>query len=177
MIIALADDTHEQVQEIPEEEMVLSERIRDLLLKANGNEERLPAAVASECLLNAGLGLRFVQVPAMMSAIDEGEDGLVDSREVANAAAGIMCALKKIHARQLASAEDVTVKDFKASRRPEGLARVSGLDVDEFEVLRKRIMYYSIVLYHVFEYLDEMVSLVFVRRNSLRPRFLARCYD
>lgn len=130
---------YEQVQEIPEEEIVLSERIRNLLLNANGNEERLPAAVASECLLNAGLGLRFVQVPAMMSSVDEDEDGLVDSKEVANAAAGIMYALKQIHARQLVSAEDETVKDFKTSRRPEGLARVAGLDVDEFEVLRKRV--------------------------------------
>lgn len=145
--------------------MVLSERIRNLLLKANGDEERLPAAVASECLLNAGLGLRFVQVPAMMSAVDEGEDGLVDSKEVANAAAGIMHALKKIHARQVVSAEDITVKDFKTSRRPEGLDKVSGLDVDEFEVL-----------YYVLNISMRWHVLIYVR-STKHAHVQASCYD
>ena len=117
--------------------MVLSERVHDLLLKANGNKIRLSAAAASECLLNAGLGLRFVQVPAMMSTVAEGEDGLVHSRDVASAAAGIMCALKKIHARQLVSADDETVQAFKTSRQAEGLVRVSGLDADQFKVKKE----------------------------------------
>lgn len=124
----------QQVQEIPEEEVTLSELVYDLLLKGGGNSKRLAPSAASECLLHARLGLRFVQVPAIMSAVEEGEDGLVAAKEVADAVAGVMCALKELDNRQRESPEDETVHEFKASRHTEGFAKAAGLDAEEFEV-------------------------------------------
>lgn len=123
-----------KVQEIPEEEVVLRGRVHDLLLKANENNERLTASAASTCLRNAGLGLRFVQVPAIMSTVEEGPDGLLAAHEVANAVAGVMCALKQLHTRQHESAEHETVISFKASRQAEGFAQVTGINADDFKV-------------------------------------------
>lgn len=42
--------------------MALRERVHGILLAANGGEERMVASGVSECLYNAGLGLRYVQV-------------------------------------------------------------------------------------------------------------------
>lgn len=105
-----------------------------LLLKANGNNGRLTSSAASEYLLNAGLGLRFVQVHAAMSVVEEGEDGLMEATEITNAVAGVMCALKQLHTRQYENKDDETVNVFKTSRQIEGLAKVAGLDADEFKV-------------------------------------------
>lgn len=116
----------------------MRDRVHALLLKAHGrNNGRLTSSAASECLLNAGLGLRFVQVHAVMSVVEEGEDGLMEAMEVANAVAGVMCALKQLHTRQHANKDDETVNVFKTSRQTEGLAKVAGLDADEFKVRRK----------------------------------------
>ena len=60
-----------QVQEIPEEEVALSERVHGILLAANGGEERMIATEVSECLYNAGLGLRYVQVREGCDTIQE----------------------------------------------------------------------------------------------------------
>lgn len=49
------------MQEIPEEESDLSHTVHALLLKASNGRETLTAPTASECLKQAGLGLRFVQ--------------------------------------------------------------------------------------------------------------------
>lgn len=117
---------------------MLSDLVYDLLLEGGGNNKRLAPSAASECLLHAGLGLRFVQVPAIMSAVEEGEDGLVAAKEVSNAVAGVMCALKELDNRQRESPEDETVHEFKASRHTEGFAKAAGLDAEEFEV--KRVM-------------------------------------
>lgn len=127
-------EKHRQVQEIPEEESALIERVRKILLEANGQNERLTSSAASECLANAGLGLRFVQVPAIMSAVEEGEDGLVEVEEVANAVAGIMCALNQMHSWQQEGSGNQTVTDFKVTRQAEGIATVAGLDADGFKV-------------------------------------------
>ena len=51
-----------QVQEIPEEETVLRQRVHGILLESNGGNERMTPSGASETLYNAGLGLRYVQV-------------------------------------------------------------------------------------------------------------------
>lgn len=130
---------HHQVQEVPEEEMAISKRVHGILLKANGNRERMRPSTASECLTHAGLGLRFVQVPAIISAVEDGEDGLFAAEEVANAVAGVMCALKQLHARQHANDSDEKVEVFKTSRKAEGLAKVSGLNADEFKVSQKNV--------------------------------------
>ncbi len=51
-----------QVQEIPDEETALRERVHGILLTSNGGNERMTPSAASEILYNAGLGLRYVQV-------------------------------------------------------------------------------------------------------------------
>lgn len=42
--------------------MALRERVHGILLAANGGDEHMIASGVSECLYNAGLGLRYVQV-------------------------------------------------------------------------------------------------------------------
>lgn len=42
--------------------MALRERVYSILVEANGGDERMTSLGASECLYNAGLGLRYVQV-------------------------------------------------------------------------------------------------------------------
>lgn len=66
--------------------------------------------------------------------MQEGEDGLMATEEVANAVAGVMCALKQLHMRQNASIEDETVIEFRTARKTENLAKVAGLTADEFTV-------------------------------------------
>lgn len=51
-----------QVQEIPEEEVALSERVHGILLAANGGEELMTTSGVSDILYKAGLGLRYAQV-------------------------------------------------------------------------------------------------------------------
>lgn len=126
--------TAHQVQQVPEEEVTLREHVHGLLLKANGNNKHLVSSAASDCLLNAGLGLRFVQVPAIMSAVEEGVDGMVAAEEVASAVAGVMCALKQLDTRQRESPEDETVSKFKAARQVMCLVKIGGFDADEFKV-------------------------------------------
>ncbi|CAN0314494.1 unnamed protein product [Ectocarpus sp. 12 AP-2014] len=129
MIVEILSD---KVQEIPEEEMALRERVYSILVEANGGDEHMTSLGASECLYNAGLGLRYVQVPAIMSTVTVSEDGVVAAKEVADAVAGVMCALKQLESRQHESAEDECVTEFRASRQAEGLAKVAGLNADEF---------------------------------------------
>lgn len=69
-----------------------------------------------------------------MSAVTTGEDGIVAANDVADAVAGVMCALKQLESRQIHSAEDASVNDFKNSRQAEGLAKVADLDAVEFKV-------------------------------------------
>lgn len=69
-----------------------------------------------------------------MSAVTVGEDGIVAAKEVADAVAGVMCALNQLESRQYQSAEDASVNEFRATRQAEGLAKVAGLDADEFKV-------------------------------------------
>lgn len=114
--------------------MVLATRVQSLLMKATRNKDRLTSSAASECLINAGLGLRFVQVPAIMSTIEEGEDGLMSVDEVANAVAGVMSALEKLHAQQHTSKNDEIVTKFKESRQIQLLTSVAGFDENEFKV-------------------------------------------
>lgn len=57
------------MQEIPEEESELSDKVHKLLLEANGGGETLTAAAASEYLKEAGLGLRFVQASRFATAM------------------------------------------------------------------------------------------------------------
>lgn len=42
--------------------MILRERVHGILLAASVGQERITASKVSECLYNAGLGLRYVQV-------------------------------------------------------------------------------------------------------------------
>lgn len=42
--------------------MALRERVYSILVEANGGDEHMTSLGASECLYNAGLGLRYVQV-------------------------------------------------------------------------------------------------------------------
>lgn len=74
------------------------------------------------------------QVSAIMSAVTVGEDGIVAVKEVADAVAGVMCALKQLETRQHLSSEDAGVNEFKASRQAEGRATVAGMDADGFKV-------------------------------------------
>ncbi len=69
-----------------------------------------------------------------MSAVTVSEDGIVAAKEVADAVAGIMCALKQLESRQYQSVEDASVSEFRASRQAEGLAKVAGLNAEEFQV-------------------------------------------
>lgn len=69
-----------------------------------------------------------------MSAVSVGEDGIVAAKEVADAVAGVMCALNQLESRQYQSAEDASVNEFRTTRQAEGLAKVAGLDADEFKV-------------------------------------------
>lgn len=69
-----------------------------------------------------------------MSAVTVSEDGIVAAKEVAEAVAGIMCALKQLESRQHQSMEDASVNEFRASRQAEGLAKVAGLNAEEFKV-------------------------------------------
>eukprot|EP00752_Nemacystus_decipiens_P005237 g4753.t1 len=131
MMVEILSD---KVQEVPEEEVALSERVYDILLAANGGEERMVASDASDCLYRAGLGLRYVQVPAIMSAVTVGEDGIVAANEVADAVAGVMCALNHLQSRQHHSEGDASVNRFRATRQAEGLAKVAGLDSEEFKI-------------------------------------------
>lgn len=73
-----------------------------------------------------------------MSAVTVGEDGIVAAKEVADAVAGVMCALNQLESRQYQSAEDASVNEFRATRRAEGLAKVAGLGADEFKVRHGR---------------------------------------
>ncbi|CAM9731190.1 unnamed protein product [Scytosiphon promiscuus] len=128
MIVEILSD---KVQEVPEEEMALRERVHGILLQVDGGGEGMTPSAASECLYDAGLGLRYVS--AIMSAVTAREDGMVAVKEVADAVAGVMCALKQLERRQHQSAEDATVSEFKASRRGEGRAKVAGMDADDFK--------------------------------------------
>lgn len=74
-----------------------------------------------------------------MSAVTVSEDGVVAAKEVADAVAGVMCALKQLESRQYESAEDECVTEFRASRQAEGLAKVAGLNADEFTVRRENL--------------------------------------
>lgn len=74
-----------------------------------------------------------------MSAVTVSEDGVVAAKEVADAVAGVMCALKQLENRQHESAEDECVTEFRASRQSEGLAKVAGLNADEFTVRRDKL--------------------------------------
>lgn len=69
-----------------------------------------------------------------MSAVTVGEDGVVAATEVADAVAGVVCALNHLESRQCQSAEDASVNEFRATRQAEGLAKVAGLGADEFKV-------------------------------------------
>ena len=69
-----------------------------------------------------------------MSAVTVSADGIVMAKEVADAVAGVMCALKQLESRQHQSAEDASVNEFRASRQAEGLATVAGMTADEFKV-------------------------------------------
>ncbi|CAM9894252.1 unnamed protein product, partial [Hapterophycus canaliculatus] len=127
MIVEILSD---KVQEVPEEEMALRERVHGILLNANGSNDGMTSSAASDYLYGAGLGLRYVS--AIMSAVTVGDDGIVAAKEVADAVAGVMCALKQLERRQYLSAEDASVSEFKASRQAEGRAKVAGMDADEF---------------------------------------------
>lgn len=72
-----------------------------------------------------------------MSEVEEDKDGVVAAQEVANAVAGVMCALEQLHIRQHAPEEDETVTVFKAAREMEGSSKVAGLNADEFTVSRQ----------------------------------------
>ena len=84
--------------------------------------------------LISGAAGRATKVPAIMSAVTVGEDGIVAAKEVADAVAGVMCALNRLESRQYHSAEDASVNEFRATRQAEGLAKVAGLDAEEFKV-------------------------------------------
>lgn len=49
------------MQQVPEEEVALRERVHGILLEASSGGERMTSSAASECLYGAGLGLRYVQ--------------------------------------------------------------------------------------------------------------------
>lgn len=59
--------------------MALRERVYSILVEANGGDERMTSLGASECLYNAGLGLRYVQVRNMVGVpcATETEEGYV----------------------------------------------------------------------------------------------------
>lgn len=82
----------------------------------------------------SGAAARATQVPAIMSAVTVGKDGNVAAKEVADAVAGVMCALNQLECRQNQSSKDASVNNFRATRQAEGLAKVAGLDADEFKV-------------------------------------------
>lgn len=82
----------------------------------------------------SGTAAPTTQVPAIMSAVTVGKDGVVAAKEVADAVAGVMCALNQLESRQYQSAEDASVNEFRATRQAEGLAKVAGLNADEFKV-------------------------------------------
>ncbi|CAM9106027.1 unnamed protein product [Pylaiella littoralis] len=130
MIVEVLSD---KVQEVPKAEIALRERVHGILLEANGGDSHMTSSEASDFLYKAGLGLRYVQVLAIMSAVTAGEDRIVEANDVADAVAGVMCALKQLESRQAYSKEDTSVNEFRNSRQAEGLAKVAGLDVNEFK--------------------------------------------
>lgn len=69
-----------------------------------------------------------------MSAVAIGDDGIVAAKEVAEAVAGVVCALSHLESRQNLCGEDASVTEFRATRQAEGLAQVAGLGADEFKV-------------------------------------------
>lgn len=70
-----------------------------------------------------------------MSEVEEDENGLVKVQEVASTVAGILCALKQLHTSQHTidgGKQSATV--FKAARKTEDLAKVAGLEMEQFTV-------------------------------------------
>lgn len=76
-----------------------------------------------------------------MSEVEEDEDGLVRIEEVANTVAGVACALKQLHTRQHTMEGEKTLTVFKAARETKDLAKMAGLDTDQFNV-SKAVVYF-----------------------------------
>ncbi|CAM9177686.1 unnamed protein product, partial [Discosporangium mesarthrocarpum] len=98
MIVEVLSD---KMQEVPQEEQAMAHHIAKLLTEAKQRcGGRLTAGDASDCLNRADLGLRFVQVCAIMSEVEESAEGEVEVESVATAAAGMTMALNSLHLSQ-----------------------------------------------------------------------------
>ncbi|CAM9230470.1 unnamed protein product [Choristocarpus tenellus] len=123
----------EKIQEVPQEEKALIKHITTLLNTASqGTSERLTHMAASECLNRADLGLRFVQVHAIMCEVHMTADGFVNVQDVAETAAGVITALRTLHKGQKASMDCATTDFYKSAYKKEDFSRVAGLAEQEF---------------------------------------------